>query len=192
MELETIKKKNLILVGNKPAYKIDLNKIIDSFDYVLRISRMNNFRDTGNRIDGIYLEANDEFKYIFKGGENKEEIKRAKNIFMHQYWYDNFREWESYVTKKQYESIEIINHKAAIRDIGFERPTSAVLMLAYLLNSSWKDKFHIHITCLDVENRAALIDNNPLWGYHNGAGIVEENYLKKLIEYNIIKRIKDE
>lgn len=187
-----MKKKNLILVGNKPVYKTGLNKIIDSFDYVLRISRMNNLRDTGNRIDGIYLEANDEFKYIFKGGENKEEIKKAKNIFMHCYWYDNFQEWKEYLSEKQYSSVEIINHKAAIKDIGFERSTSAILMLAYLLNSSWKDKYNIFITCLDVENRAALIDNNPLWGYHNGAGIVEENYLKRLIENSIIKRIKDE
>lgn len=191
MDIERIKKR-LILVGNKLAYKTGLNTEIDSFDYVLRISRMNNLGVTGNRIDGIYLEANNIFKYVFKGGENKDEIKKAKNIFMHQHWYENFQEWESYITKEQYKSIEIINHKVAIQDIGFERPTSAVLMLAYLLNSSWKDRFHIHITCLDVENRAKLIDNNPLWSYHNGAGVFEENYLKTKINDGLITQIKDE
>ncbi len=111
---------------------------------------------------------------------------------MHQYWYGQFKEWELYLTKQQYDSVEIINHEAAIRDIGFERPTSAVLILAYLLNSQWKDYYDIHITCLDVESRAELIDNNPLWSYHNGAGIFEENYLKNLINHGIITRIKDE
>lgn len=185
-------KKRLILVGNKPAYRTGLRTIVDSFDYVLRISRMNNLGAAGNRIDGIYLEANDVFKYVFKGGENKNAIKRARNIFMHRYWYEHFQEWETYLTKQQYDSVEIINHEAAIKDIGFERPTSAVLMLAYLLNSSWKDKFHIHITCLDVENRTELIDNNPLWNYHNGTGRIEEDYLKKLIQNGAITRIEDE
>ncbi len=36
-----VMKKKLILVGNKPPYRTDLNTFIDSFDYVLRISRMN-------------------------------------------------------------------------------------------------------------------------------------------------------
>lgn len=190
MELERIKKR-LILVGNKPSYKTGLSAIVDSFDYVFRISRMNNLGATGNKIDGIYLEANNVFKYIFKGGDNRDEIKRAKHIFMHQYWYEHFQEWELYITKQQYDSIELIDYEAAIRDIGFERPTSAVLILAYLLNSSWKDRFHIHITCLDVENRAQLIDNNPLWNYHNGAGIIEENYLKQKINNGLIKLIED-
>ena len=75
-------KKQLILVGNKPAYRTGLSALVDSFDYVLRISWMNNLGVTGNKIDGIYLEANDEFKYVFKGGENRDEIKRAKNIFI--------------------------------------------------------------------------------------------------------------
>ena len=191
MGMEAVKKR-LILVGNKPACRAGLPTLVDSFDYVLRISRMNNLGDTGNRIDGIYLEANHVFKYVFKGGENREEIKRAKNIFMHRNWYDNFQEWNEYLTEEQYYSVEVIDHEAAIKDIGFERPTSAVLMLAYLLNSPWKDKFHIHITGLDVENRAGLIDNNPLWGYHNGAGKYEEEYLKRMIRNGIIERIEDE
>lgn len=185
-------KKKLILVGNKPTYRSGLHAIVDSFDYVLRISRMNNLGDTGNRINGIYLEANNVFKHILKGGENKDEIKRARHIFMNSYWYDSFQEWEDYLTVEQYRSVEIINYKAAIEAIGFERPTSAVLMLAYLLNSSWKDEYQIHVTGLDIENRAGLIDNNSLWSYHDGAGVFEENYLKTMIANGTITRIKDE
>lgn len=97
MEFEGIKKR-LILVGNKTVYRTGLHVIIDSFDYVLRISRMNNLGNTGYRIDGIYLEANNVFKNIFKGGENKDDIKRARNIFMHRYWYERFQEWKLYLT----------------------------------------------------------------------------------------------
>lgn len=111
---------------------------------------------------------------------------------MHRFWYERFQERELYLTDQQYDTVEIIDHETAIKDIDFERPTSAVLMLAYLLNSSWKDRFHIHITGLDIENRAELIDRNPLWSYHNGAGIFEEKYLKELIANGLITRIKDE
>jgi hypothetical protein len=65
-------------------------------------------------------------------------------------------------------------------------------MLADLLNSSWRDRYHIYITGLDIENRAELIDYSPLWSYHNGAGIFEEKYLKNHIENGLITRIKDE
>ena len=123
-----VMKKTLILVGNKPPYRMGLHTLIDSFDYVLRINRMNNLGATGKRIDGLY-------KYILHAGENRNEIKRAANIFMNPYWYEHFREWDAFLTKRQYESVEIINDEDAIKAIGFERPTSAVLMLAYLLNS---------------------------------------------------------
>ena len=185
-------KKTLILVGNKPPYRIGLHTLIDSFDYVLRIGRMNNLGVAGRKINGIYIEANNVFKYIFHGGENKDEIKKAQNIFMHKYWYEHFREWDAFLTKRQYESVEIINDEDAIKAIGFERPTSAVLMLAYLLNSRWKEHYDIHITCLDVEGRAELIDHSPYWNWHKGAGTYEENYLKKLIDHGIITRVRDE
>jgi uncharacterized protein VirK/YbjX len=185
-------KKNLILVGNKLPEKEGLNNIIDSFDYVLRVSRMNYLGLTGYKINGIYLEANNIFKYIFKGGDNKEEIRRAKNIFMHEHWYEKFTEWNLFLTKEQYQNIEIINHHASINAIQFERPTSPLLILSHLLNSTWKNEYNIHLTCLDIEGRAELIDNNPFWNYHKGGGKNEENYLIELIEKKIITRIPDE
>ena len=48
-----VMKKTLILVGNKPPYRMGLHTLIDSFDYVLRINRMNNLGATGKRIDGL-------------------------------------------------------------------------------------------------------------------------------------------
>ncbi len=188
----TSSKKNLILVGNKPPCKTGLSGIVDSFDYVLRISRMNYLYLTGNKIDGIYLEANTVFKNVFDGGEHKDKIKTAKDIFMHKFWYDNFAEWNSYLTEEQYRNIEIIDHLSAITAINFERPTSPILILAHLLNSKWKDLYNIYITCLDVEDRDSLIDNNVFWNYHKGGGIPERDYLTKLITDGTIQRIEDE
>lgn len=185
-------KRNLIVVGNKPPLIKGLNQIIDSFDFVLRISRMNYLGEAGEKIDGIYLEANDIFKYEFKGGENKEALQQANKIFMHQHWYDRFDEWDQFLTIEQYEDIEIVNHKLATEAIQFERPTSPLLILAHILNSHWRDKYNIHITCLDVENRVNLIDNNQWWNYHKGGGVYEKRYLTELINGNIIIRVPDE
>ena len=63
--------KRLILVGNKPIYRTGLHTIVDSFDYVLRISRMNNLGNTGYRIDGIYLEANNVLKMFSRAVKTK-------------------------------------------------------------------------------------------------------------------------
>ena len=79
-------KKKLVFVGNKPPMRETLANEIDSFDYVMRINRMNYVGHTGNRIDGLCLEANDAFKYEFKGGENKKSIKnvgRAEILFFY-------------------------------------------------------------------------------------------------------------
>ncbi len=190
--MESSTKKKLILVGNKPPKRIGLRKIIDSFDYVLRISRMNYLYLTGNKIDGIYLEANAVFKKIFNGGNHKDKIKNAKNIFMHEYCYDNFKEWKSYLTDRQHNSVEIISHLPAIQAIDYDKPTSPILILVHLLNSEWKDLYDIYITCLDVENRDTLIDNNTFWAFHKGGGVYEKEYLIKLIKDGTIQRIEDE
>ncbi|GIM53152.1 hypothetical protein CAPN004_21820 [Capnocytophaga cynodegmi] len=187
-------KKQLILVGNKPPSRKYLSKEINSFDYVMRVNRMNYLEETAkNRLDGLFLEANVVFKNIYKGGEYRTQIKQMKHILMHKDWYEKFDEWQDYLTQEQYDNIELINPDYALKDIGFERPTSAVRLLAHLLNDKkWKDVYDISITCLDIENRKKLIDNHPNWRYHQGGGIFEENYLKNLLVTNQIRRILDE
>ncbi|EIW93893.1 Uncharacterised protein [Capnocytophaga ochracea] len=187
-------KKELILVGNKRPLRENISVEIDSFDYVMRVNRMNYLGKTAkNRLDGLFLEANTVFKEFYKGGEYKREIKQMKNILMHKDWYEKFEEWSEYLTKKQYLNIEIINQEYTLKDIGFNRPTSAVRLLAYLLNEEkWKDEYEVTITCLDVEQRAFLIDNHPNWSYHKGGGVFEQIYLTKLLKCGKIKRLYDE
>ncbi|RQO73764.1 hypothetical protein DBR40_13220 [Pedobacter sp. KBW01] len=185
-------KKNLILVGNKPPMREPLGNEIDSFDYVMRINRMNYLGHSGNRIDGLFLEANTEFTKIFKGGDNKKSIKSAGQILMRNCWYEMFSEWREYISERQYNGIEIINERNAISETGFERLTSPVLLLGHLLNSGWAEQYNIWITCLDIENRAIMIDNHSIWQWHKGAGLFEERYLKNKLKSGQIFRLKDE
>ena len=176
-------KKKLILIGNKPPFRKDLASEIQSFDYVMRVNRMNYLEQTAvNRLDGLFLEANEVFKYICEGGEHKDKIKQMKNILMHKDWYDKFDEWNEYLTEEQFKNIELINPNHGLREIGF----------AHLLNEEeWRDEYDISITCLDIENRAFLIDNQPNWDYHKGGGIFEQIYLIRLLKSGQIQRVLD-
>ena len=185
-------KKKLVFVGNKPPMRETLSNEIDSFDYVMRINRMNYLGHTGNRIDGLCLEANHLFKHEFKGGENKKSIKNAGQILMRPFWYGHFSNWEEYLTEEQYKNIELIEDRFAINETGFERLTTSILLLGYLLNSHWSEEYDIYITCLDVENRALLIDNFPIWNWHKGAGLYEQRFLMDKLKNKQIFRLEDE
>lgn len=187
-------KKKLILVGNKPPMKKDLSQEIKTFDYVMRVNRMNYLKYTSeNRLDGLFLEANNVFKNFYKGGEYKDKIKEVRDILMHKDWYEKVHEWKNYLTKEQYTNIELINPEYAFKDIGFERPTSSVRLLAHLLNEpKWRNKYNISITCLDIERRSFLIDNHPEWSYHKGGGKLEQLYLTRLLESGEIQKVEDE
>lgn len=185
-------KKKLIVVGNKPPKKEGISEEIDSFDYVLRINRMNYLGASGNKIDGLFLEANEEFKYKYNGGLNKHRIKEAGKIFMRKMWYERFTDWNLYLAPYQYNKIEIIDESFVIKETGFQRLTSAILVIGYLLNSIWKKNYQIYITCLDVEKRAETLNNDPTWNWHRGSGEPEQEYLLKQIKLNNLIRLNDE
>ena len=185
-------KKSLILVGNKPPKKKSLAKKIDAFDFVVRVNRMNYLGPAGNKIDGALYEANLQMNNIYRGGEHKEEIKRVKKIFMRKHLYETFFTWPQYLTKEQYNEIENINESYAVEGTLFEKTTTSIVVLAHLLNTHWKEKYDIWITCLDVENRAWLIDNDPIWDYHKGAGVPEQEYLQEQLKKKNIFRLHDD
>jgi hypothetical protein len=185
-------KKKLVFVGNKPPMRDGLGKEIDSFDYVIRINRMNYLGYAGNRIDGLCLEANDHFKYLCKGGENKKYIKKAGQVFIRPKWYEKFLNWNDYLTREQFKNIIVFEDQFAIKETSFERLTTSILFIGYLLNSHWKDEYDIYITCLDIEKRSRLIDNHPNWEYHKGAGLYEQEFLMSKINSKQIFRLEDE
>jgi hypothetical protein len=184
-------KRNLILVGNKPPKKKSLSRKVDAFDYIIRINRMNYIGPAGYRIDGAFYEINWQMEHIYKGGEHTDKIKFIKKIFMRKHWYDTFSNWHDYLSEEQYQNIEIVNESFANEGTMVENTTSAIKMLAHLLNTDWEKKYNIWITCLDVEHRAWLLEKDPIWEYHIGAGQAEQDYLKKLIKEKKIFRLHD-
>ena len=186
-----MKKHSLILVGNKPPRKRSLANKIDAFDFVVRVNRMNYLGPAGKKIDGAFYEANWQMNNIYRGGEHKDEINRVKKIFMRRHWHNLFDDWAAYLSPEQYKEIEIINESFAVEGTKVENTTNAIKLLAHLLNTHWKEKYHIYITCLDVEHRAYLIDNDPIWEYHHGAGVAEQEYLEDQLNRKNIIRLHD-
>jgi hypothetical protein len=184
-------RKSLILVGNKPPKKKLLPKKIDAFDFVVRINRMNYLGLAGNKIDGAFYEANWQMSHIYKGGEHTSEIKRINKIFMRRHWYNCFTDWHQYLSQEQYNNIEIINESYANEATKFENTTNAIKVLAHLLNTHWKEEYEIYITCLDVEHRSYLIDNDPIWDFHKGAGVPEQEFLEEQLKRKNIFRLHD-
>lgn len=185
-------KQTLILVGNKPPKKKSLARKIDAFDFVIRINRMNYLGTAGRRIDGLFYEANWQMSHIYKGGEHTNEIKKVNKIFMRRHWYDSFNDWRQFLSLQQYSNIEIINESYANEGTMVENTTSAIKVLAHLLNTDWKRKYNIWITCLDVEHRAWLLENDPIWEYHKGAGQAEQEYLQEQLKNKNINRLHDD
>lgn len=179
-------------MGNKPPMRVTLSNEIDSFDYVIRINKMNYLGHSGNRIEGLYLEANNNFKYECNGGDNKKSLKSAQKILMRPFWYEKFDSWNDFITQEQYLGIELIDEKKTIESTGFDRLTSSILLIGHLLESHWFEEYNIFITCLDVENRALLIDNHPIWNWHKGGGIFEQRFLIEKLRSKLIYRISDE
>ncbi|MDO6434789.1 hypothetical protein Q4E93_29525 [Flavitalea sp. BT771] len=185
-------KMKLILVGNKPPRRAGLSEQIDSFDFVMRVNRMNYLERSGYRINGLFLEANTTFKDQYAGGANKSKIRTAGKILMREQWYSRFQTWSQYLTPIQYSEIELIDESFAIRETGFKRLTSSILLLGHLLNSEWSKKYRIYITCLDIEKRAEIMNKDPTWAWHLGAGPVEQEYLLKHLRLHNLIRIDDE
>lgn len=75
---------SLIIVGNKVIDK-DISQIVDSFDVVVRLNRMNNFGKTGKRIDYLLVDPHRLFfKMVFdenlETDESRQRFKLAKNL----------------------------------------------------------------------------------------------------------------
>lgn len=76
--------KRLVIVGNKVIQK-DISQIVDSFDVVVRLNRMNNFGMTGKRIDYLLVDPhrlffNMVFDEKLESDESRHRFKLAKNL----------------------------------------------------------------------------------------------------------------
>lgn len=184
-------KKELILVGNKPFLTDQLACEIDSYDFVVRVNRMNNLYLSGSRVDGYYLGMWKDFRNIWNGGPYKDRIKDARKVFMCQKVFENTDHVFEYVTKEQYDNCEIIDINASRAGIGAQYPTSTVSVLWHLLNTHWNDEYNITLTGLDIDGRGDMFLSESEWNTtkHGECGYDEERYLKWLVETRQIKFI---
>lgn len=184
-------KKKLLLIGNGPI-NIDISDKVNTFDYVLRVNRMTNFPTTGNRIDGLFIGAYKDFKYDYKGGEFRDYIKTAKEIFLTQILKDKFSNWDEFLTQEQWDNVKIMSFKYNHQNIGTPFPTTTLCVLNVLTSfPEWYEKYEIWIAGITVEGREKLMAEGEAWKYtnHRFDGKKEEDFLKKLINENRIKRL---
>jgi hypothetical protein len=91
--------KKLLLVGNK-VDNIDRSKEVDSFDYVVRLNRCNNFGLTGTKTDLLLVDAHKGFYNLYNKDNYYKILESTKSII--------FCNLNSY--KKDERTIELINH----------------------------------------------------------------------------------
>lgn len=183
--------KNLLLIGNKPYEEFDKADEVKDFDFVVRVNRMTNYGVTGTRLDGHYLGMYDDFRNVYHGGEYAEMIKTAQQIFCPQLVKDNTEHIFDYITKEQYDGIEVVDIGERPRnEMNCHYPTSTLFMLRHLLRTpKWKDEYDIYITGIDIEGRGNLMSNGEAWinTRHRYCGYAEEEWLKWRIKQGEIK-----
>lgn len=184
-------KKKLLLIGNGPI-PIDISEKVDSFDYVMRINRMTNFKTTGKRIDGVFIGAYGDFIECYKGGEFKDFFKTAKEVFLTQRIKLGFDNWNEYLTQEQWDNVKIMDFKYNKENIGLTFPTTTLCVLNVLTSfPEWYENYEIWIAGITIEGRAELMYNGKPWikTTHRFQGKEEENFLKKLLKEEKIKRL---
>lgn len=183
--------KKLLLIGNGPI-PIDISNKVNEFDYVLRVNRMTNLLTTGTRIDGIFIGAYDDFMYKYEGGEFRDYFKTAKQVFLTEKLKRNFANWKKFLTKEQWNNVELMDFKYNVLNIGIPYPTTTICVLNVLTSfPEWFANYEIWICGITVEGRAELMRKGEPWSKtsHRYTGNYEEDFLKRLLSENKIKRL---
>lgn len=188
-------KKDLILIGNKPNIK-NISDIVDSYDYVLRVNRMQNYGLSGYRIDGLYICIWHQYLDLLTSEQHEITLK-AKRIYTEPRNVPYFKmHWQQICTEEQYRNHGLFR----FLNIGFDRiipnrlpnqcPTSTFKLLDYLLTTpEWMDNYNITITGIDVEGRSDLLNNCKEWNEttHKTVGEAEANFVLNNIKLGNIK-----
>lgn len=184
-------KKKLLLIGNGPI-PIDISEKVNEFDYVMRVNRMTNFLTTGTRIDGVFIGAYKDFREFYKGGEFRDYFKTAKEVFLTDNLQKLFKNWDEFLTKEQWDNVQIMDFSTNKENIGTAFPTTTLCLLNVLTTvPEWYENYEIWICGITVEGRKELMYNGEPWKKtnHRFDGEKEETFLKNLIKENKIKRL---
>lgn len=184
--------KKLIVIGNKPIDH-DMSFIDEEFDYILRINRMINFGNTGNRIDGLFLGAYTDFKKVYKGGEYRQWFMSVKDIYLTDQIKRNFRNWNEFITKIQWDNAISWDFVKAKKELGCNATSSICTLWTILNDPGFTSEYEIWFTGLDIERGEMMKVGDP-WKNtgHNNAGKGETDFLKNSINQGILKYLSDE
>lgn len=190
--------KRLILIGNKEL-STDISPIINSFDYVFRVNRMNNFGYTGERIDGVFLGIYKDYINIYKGGPHVDKLKTAGQIFMTPLMkrYSSLSDWTKWVTAKQYNNVGLFDFDKHRKNFNHSAVCTSLRVLNHLISEEvWYSNYEIWFCGLDVEGRADLLMSGDPWKNtrHSlrAAAISEENWLLDKLRTGKLKRLGDD
>lgn len=192
-----MEKKKLVVVGNK-MISSDLSSKIDSFDFVFRLNRMNNYGLSGKKIDMLAVDPHIEFFKLVKN-ENFDKFHNAKQILLNSF----FATPKACIKLMQKNIFYPLQIAAAIK-INFQQYrqklverflghpdktinfTNFFISVCYCLDN-FNDEYNIHIACVDIENRGNMMKTNDIWMQnHASAGIIEEKMLKQFIDEHTI------
>ena len=213
-------KKKMIIFGNKMLPK-DLSKeqvdYINSFDVIVRVNRMNNINQTGNRVDwwhpdicrGFLNFLDDEermnkidFSQISRIYLTKKVLKKflidrdVKEKFAQKCFgcdYKTIRQSKIQDNSWQYLQLKNQNSYWKLDTELKNRPTSTICLISHLVHL-FHQEYDIYIFGIDLENREKLFQENEIWnqGWHRNVGGLEEKFLKDLISKGKIRVLEED
>ena len=201
-------KKKLLLFGNKQIDNVDkeMIDIINSFDIIMRVNKMDNLTETGNRVDWWwfdYCTCIEEFNAKNYLANVTKIMTNWKSICILKLNDANYNEKsilrlffpklpDNYVLikNKNYQNCSICERNK-YWDINIENktvPTTFIIALSHLIDE-YSDEYDIYITCTDLEGRGELYKTNPIWSnsWHCNVGQHEEDYIKLMMKEGKIK-----
>jgi hypothetical protein len=218
--MENIQKKRMIIFGNKiPEKELTKEQIgyINSSDVIVRVNRMNNIHQTGERVDWWHPDIcngwlnfiNDDekikdinFNQISKIFLNYKSYKRLlidnemRKLFADRIFKMDYRELKNSKFDPMMWRYLRLKHQNKYWEIKPGQkviPTTTICLLSHFVEKFSSD-YDIYIFGIDVENIGNLFHSNPIWKdtWHHDAGFLEEKYLKDLISKGKIRELKED
>ena len=201
-----------ILIGNKVLdYTLTDKqlKFINESDVIIRVNRLNNIHQTGNRIDVWWVDICRDFFNLF---DKSIDVSNVKDVYLNKYGsycldhYPHFKaafvntfngilNRQAVIHKSGYVShYELLNHpKWWPLDNLQENKTAAtttIICLSYMIEI-YKD-YDFYVFGMDIDNRGQLFKELSMWknSWHANAGEYEERYLKELLAAGKIKDLE--
>ena len=200
-----------ILIGNKILdYTLTDKqlKFINDSDVIIRNNRLNNIRQTGNRIDVWWVDICRDFFNLF---DKSIDISGVKDIYLNKYGsycldhYPHFKAAFVKTFKNTNLNKQAVIHKSPNKYSHFElnnhpewwpinnpienktAATTAVICLSHMIEI-YKD-YDFYVFGMDIDNRGQLFKELSMWknSWHANAGEYEERYLKELLSVGKIK-----